>query len=184
MVAIVVAWLGSTALAGTCGQEMALDAAAKGGWLMPSERTCLHRKAGRKHSKQRALASRLLLDDAVARGDVWGWKSLAEAHIALAPHDGEVWLQLAQHAQRHGAPHDVVRLCNEALGAVELWSEAPDDERVLAMHRLRTYAAIHARQGRGLDEAVVSYAKAWLAAARERAPAVAWELAGETPPES
>jgi len=182
MVAIALALFASSALAAPCGPTESLEAAAHGGWMMPTSRSCLYKVAARKHSRHQAHASRLLLADAQARSDMWTWKSLAESHVQLVPEDGDVWMQLVVHTQRHEHPQDVVRVTNAALDLADAWAMPHDDARVVTMHRLRTYAAIRARAGRGLDDEVVSYAKEWLAAAQDQAPAVAWELAGESPP--
>lgn len=173
----------SLAWAAPCGEPDALESAAEGGWLMPSERSCLYRVAARR-GKHRAEASRWLLADAEARDDEWTWKSLAEAHLRLAPDDGAVWLALAEYTQRHEHPLDVVRVTTEAIDAATAWSLPQDDPRVVQLHRMRTYAGLHARQGRGIDPDLVHYARAWLDAARDEAPAVAWQLAGLEPPDA
>lgn len=167
------------ALAG-CPEPEAMRAAAEGGWLLDDQRRCLHRALNRRRTMDEA--SRLLLADAEARSDTWTWASLARDHIERVPEDGEVWLELVMDTHRHGPPADVVRLANQALGSRDAWATG-DDPRVVTLMRLRTYAALHARKGMGLDDDVVRYAREWLETAQDTAPAVAWELAGLTPHE-
>ncbi len=145
---------------------------------MEPQRRCLHRAV--KHRRTTEVASKLLLADAQARSDRWSWTTLAHDHVELVPNDGDVWMELVMDTHRHGAPGDVVAMANRALDVRDQWATG-DDPRVVALMRLRTYAALHERKGLGLDDDVVRYAKEWLAAARDTAPAVAWELAGLEP---
>ena len=161
------------ALAG-CPEPEAMRDAAEGGWLLEGQRRCLHRAVKRRRTAK--LASRLLLADAEARSDRWAWTTLAWAHVELVPEDGDVWMELVMDTHRHGLPSDVVAAANRALAAREGWATG-DDPRVVALMRLRTYAALHDRRGLGVTDEVVRYAREWLSAARDTAPAVAWELA-------
>ena len=161
------------ALAG-CPEVETMRAAAEGGWLLDDQRACLHRALKRRRTMEEA--SRLLLADATARSDTWVWSSLARDHVERVPEDGDVWLDLVMETHRHGTPREVVLLTNRALDARGDWATG-DEPRVATMMRLRTYAALHAREQIGLGDDVVRYAREWLEAAQDTAPAVAWELA-------
>ena len=152
--------------------------AAHGGWLLDAERDCLYKATRRKRTSFEA--SRLLLADADARSDLWSWVTLAEQHLQASPHDGDIWMELAERTKRDGRASDVVDITNAALSAREAWSAPGDDPRVVALLRMRTYAAVDARTTRGIGDEVVRYAREWLRAARDDAPGVAWQLAGES----
>jgi len=167
-------WLGWTLLAfggpfgGACGDAEAVGEAAHGGWLLTSERQCLHQRAAHGRVERRVWASKLLLADAQARGDRWTWTTLAERHLELDPEDVDLWLALVHERWVRGDSAEVERLANEALGAD--WVLPPGDPRVVQLHRYRTYAAVRSRAR--VDEDVERYAREWRAVQHAPAPHV------------
>jgi len=170
-VPMLVSLLLSFAAASPCGDLSAVEAAASGGWLVEPQRECLRRMV--KRGRDAGEASRLLLEDASARGDEPAWLSLAEEHVTIRPSDGDVWLSLLEETWRRDDLMGVVKFANMALAAQAAWATPGEDPRIVSVHRMRTYAAVALRHGVGLDDTLVEYATAWREAARQQAPAVA-----------
>jgi len=170
---VVALWLAWTmAWGGPCGDVDELTEAAHGGWMVASQRQCLHRKAARGRHERRRWASRLLLADAESRADPWTWTTLAERHVAQVPEDVDVRLALVEERWRKGDFAEVVRLCSQALNAAGSSFLPPEDPRVVQLHRYRTYAALRSRSR--VDAELEGFARAWMAALPDDAPAVAW----------
>jgi len=170
----VVGWLfvATVALGGPCGSPEAVAEAAEGGWLLGSQRQCLHRKTTHGRAARRHWASQLLLADARSRSDVLDWLTLADRHVDEFPDDAEVWMDLVHERWQRGEVAEVVDLCTGALATASRWSLSSDDPRLVQLHRYRTYAAVRSRTR--VDQEVEAFARAWLDAMTSEAPTVAW----------
>ena len=133
------------ALVAECGDLVKMEPAAMLGKLVEPEIRCLEwglTEAVKQTHKDKI--SRVLMNDAWAKGDTHRWESIVARHLDMVDRsDPDLVYKFSKHLSKQGAPRaeETIRWAEVALENRAHWSGDTHVNRVYALFKIRTFAA-------------------------------------------